>query len=172
MTALKLHPLDDWVLHLGKLLSAFQSLEFVLRGFLYERTAEPEQRPPHGEDLYAHQVGSLVLLNPMTDYRSLKQLIVAYNSSLPPDRNDWAVEPGVADTRDAIAHGRVTAPEVGEKMRLIKFSPPIAKQPTHVRVTVNLTVDLAWLKSQIDYVQTQTLKVVDAHRTLHSSPAV
>lgn len=163
----QLEPNDDWIFHLGALLSSFHSLEFIVRAFLSARTAPPAQRPPYGESLYDAPPGTLVLLNPMMDYRTLLQILRAYNASLPKGRTSWMVDEGVVAIRDAFAHGRVAAPADDPTMHLIKFARPSTKNATHVHVVDNIAVDLSWLKAKISHVLEQVSKVAEAHESLH-----
>jgi hypothetical protein len=166
------HPLEDWASALGKLVSAFQSLELVLRVFLFEHGAKPDQRPSIDEDFYAQPVGTSVLLNPFTDYRTLAELIRAYNAVLPAGASSWTVDEAIAATRDAVAHGRVSASAPDNELRLLKYSKPSHAKATHVEVTFNTLVTLDWLKDRTRAVQSQTRRVVEAHESLNVRPAV
>jgi hypothetical protein len=120
------------------------SLEFLLRMFLQK---SPSARPygiSDGTDIYSYPVGAELPENELTSYDTLGQLIDKYNteiakSGLPP------VDKTLVEIRDALAHGRVSATEPTNELRLLKFSNPIKGR---VRVTFNQTLSPDWFTAQ------------------------
>jgi hypothetical protein len=160
--------IGEIALGLGKLLSAFQSLEFVLRGFLHMRVTPKARRFPPGHSFYEDPVGALVPVNAFTDYKTLKELLRDYNRYVKSVGGDeFTIDPAVVDIRDAIAHGRVAAPGLtAEKFQLIKFSRPAHKDSSEVRVSFRVAVTPEWLRSQMLHVQEQMVRAYSAHETL------
>jgi len=140
-------PLNEHCAELGGLLANFQSLEFILRVFLHKL---PSARPlgyPHGTDIYSFPIGSTLPVNELTSYDSLGSLIKKYNAELNLRHPGLQIDPTLVDLRDALAHGRVSAP-AGDNtlLRLLKFSKPDANG--QVRVVFNSEMTRAWFKSQ------------------------
>jgi len=162
------HPLDDWARDLGKLVNALQSLEFVLRAFLYEREPSPGGQFPSAHDFYADPVGAVVPVNAITDYRTLGELISAYNLLVKAAFPERAIDPAVVGVRDALAHGRVSTlqPEPGEALDLVKYDRPTKDNPTVVRVAVRVHLTRAWLREHLQTIQGHTLRVASAHEEM------
>lgn len=137
--------LEEYACKLGRLVTNLQSLEFVLRVFLHNL---PGSRPiglPHGDDLYSHPVGEKVPENDFTSYDSLGMLIEKYNDAAN-DRRYELIDATLVDVRDALAHGRVSAPLASGTLRLIKFSRP---QSNQVEITFNQELTAEWLTKQV-----------------------
>jgi hypothetical protein len=136
--------LESHALHLGGLIGNFQSLEFVLRAFLHK---QPNARPlgaPYGTDIYLSPVGTTLAESDITSFDSLGQLIDKYNV-VAASRNLPNVDRTLVDIRDALAHGRVSAPAESERLRLIKYGRP---SNGRVRVEFNVEMSGAWLIEQ------------------------
>jgi hypothetical protein len=126
------HPIN-----LGKLLVNFQSLEFVLRAFLYESTKNTIQNASSHDKLKLDKLkeGDLVGENAFTNYDTLKKLIVKYNNNAKISSANFTIDETIVDVRDAITHGRVFGDIPEPPMTLLKFSEPSNKQ---VKVTFSV----------------------------------
>lgn len=136
--------LDEHARHLGGLLGNLQSLEFALRIFL---THLPGARPisaPSGFDLYAAALGAYVPESDMTSYDTLSRLIAKFNKEMI-RRGAPLLDASVIELRDALAHGRVSAPLPDEHLRLLKFSKPVNGV---VQVTFSEVMNEEWFKNQ------------------------
>ena len=104
--------------------------------------------------------------NPITNYDSLRVLVKKVNEQLGdlevPDRIDETV----ADLRDAIAHGRITALHPEGPYRLLKFSR--AKEGM-VQVEVAKTLSPSWLREQVTRTKKETEKVQRIGQSLRLS---
>ena len=136
--------LDEHAMQLGRLVANFQSLEFLLRAFLQDT---PSARPvgvPHGTDIYSYPVGTDLPESELTSYDSLGQLIGKYNKEigkrgLPP------IDETLVEIRDALAHGRVSAADPENNLRLLKFSKPAGGR---VSVAFNEELSSDWFSAQ------------------------
>ncbi len=111
--------LEAYAHNMGSLLANFQSLEFALRSFLQD---QPNARPlgvPWGYDLYSMSIGSEIAESELSSYDSLGELIKKYNRYAD-ERGLNKVDPTLVEVRDALAHGRISAPIEGVHMRLIR----------------------------------------------------
>jgi len=158
--------LGPWAAALGKLVNSLQSLEFVLRVFL-AADARSQDSSAHGHDPYDSPEGSIVPLDPFTDYAQLRELVRRYNAAVAAVLPALVIDPGVVRIRDALAHGRVSAASPSQALRLIKYSPPRREDPTTVTVQFSVQLTEDWLRGQMRAVQNLTLKVVEAHERLH-----
>jgi hypothetical protein len=91
----------------------------------------------------------------MTDYRALGELIDAYNAIAP----EHAIDRTVVDLRDALAHGRVSAPHPTDDFVLLKFDRPSGG---FTRVAYAQAVTEEWLAQEEARVATQFKKVAGA----------
>src|SRR5947209_2870741 len=97
-----------YVIGLGELLRTFQSLEFLLRSFLYEKADPPHTKFPDNFVIQKLSVGDTVETNAATDFSSLSQLIDRYNKLIKPTAPELMLDPSIVQLRDALAHGRVS----------------------------------------------------------------
>jgi hypothetical protein len=142
---------DEHAKQLGGLVGNFHSLEFILRAFLQQL---PTARPigiPHGADIYSFPVGTELPESELTSYDSLRELIEKFNREMG-RRSLPGVDETLVEVRDALAHGRVSAADPSDTLRLLKFSKP---QNGRVRITFGETMTAAWF-------QTQKQRVLDA----------
>lgn len=153
--------LDEYARHLGGLLTNYHGLEFFLRLFLLGLEDAQPIGLPHGTDVYSLPVGTDVPLSDLTSYDSLGNLIDKYN--------DHAEEVGLStidrslvDVRDALAHGRVSATDPSDIMRLIKFSRP---NNGSVTVTFNAVLSEEWFKEQKRRVLEPLFMLAKYHQT-------
>ncbi len=85
----------------------------------------------------------------MTSFDSLGVLIKKFNAKAPAKNPTWGIDPGLVDLRDALAHGRVSAPIISDFLQLVKFSPPKAGKVT---MTFKSQMDKGWFQAQTDRV--------------------
>ena len=137
--------LDEHAYSLGKLLANFQSLEFILRAFLWNLPLAPSCGVPCGTDIYSLPVGTELDECAFTNYDSLGKLIEKYNLGAG-DRRLPQIDPTLVDIRDALAHGRVSTDSLDQPPRLLKFSCP---RNGRVRITFNEQLTQSWFKHQI-----------------------
>lgn len=139
---------------MGKLLMSFQCLEYALRAYLYERCDPPHEPLPPGNDLNTMTFGDVVPENAITRWDSLTHLIRRYNRSI--DDGKLAVDPGLVDLRDALAHGRIASSFSEQNFTLIKFTRPYAG-----RVEVGFLQELSkeWMEKQIARILAECVKV-------------
>ncbi len=160
---------DERTRCLGQLLSTFQGLEFMVRAFLYKREG-PEGAVVDDSPDFNAAVGSFVPISSYSDFRSLDPLVRAYNKLIRRvGRVDLAIDEGIVDVRDAIAHGRIFGTPGSETLELVKFDKPDKTTPGVVRVAVRCTLTTEWLKERAQHVQNQTLRVGKAHSSIPDS---
>jgi hypothetical protein len=140
---------DKYALQMGKLLVNLQSLEYSLRGFLWNKKKGPIL------DLDSLQVGDVVPLNPFTDYSTLGHLVERC------DAEGLAIDRRVVQIRDALAHGRIASSKPQGPDLLLKFSQPKPTDTT-VRVTEAYLLDEARLADDIRFVREEGMKVLAA----------
>ncbi|MER0216099.1 MAG: hypothetical protein DU481_07890 [Nitrosomonas sp.] len=156
---------DDHVKLLGKLIANFQSFELMLRFFLQRL---PTARPigiPCGIDIYSFQVGEDLPENELTSYDSLGELIKKYNKEV--SKHDLEqIDETLVYVRDALAHGRISANDINDTLRLLKFS-----RPKEGRVTVLFNEEMTetWFENQRQRVFIATKLVANAMSVIHSS---
>jgi hypothetical protein len=156
---------------LGALKVNLLSLEFALRMFLYNDevvnamrgTAPPVFAPFANPERL--RIGDCVPLNAFTNYDTLGQLIAKYNQRVAQSASELSVDPALVELRDALAHGRASAPVADGPIHLLKFSRP---QPARscVEVTCSMSLDSAWLDAQPKRVLGAVKKAVEANERL------
>ena len=142
--------LSHYVEELGKVIGNLQSLELILRFYLLKH----EGAPMLSSHLDTVTVGDVVPKNALTDYRSLGQLLDAYNERVGPQDALQAEE--IVRLRDALAHGRLLARQPGPPFRLLKFSDP-KKGP--IKIEIDESIDRSWLATKKALVNTAMEKV-------------
>ncbi|MBY0498883.1 MAG: hypothetical protein K2P74_04590 [Nitrosomonas sp.] len=131
--------LDDHAKQLGGLVGNFQSLEFMLRSFLFLQNGAPE-----GKDIYSFRVGESLPVSELTNWDSLGELIRKFNEEV--NKYDLAkIDKEIVEIRDALAHGRVSACDPSDNLRLLKFDRPRNNQ---VKVLFNEAMTESWFVSQ------------------------
>ena len=75
---------------------------------------------PEGADVYAYPVGTDLPENEFTGYDTLGQLIDKYNDQAT-RRGLQLVDKTLVEIRDALAHGRVSAAEQNDNLKLLNF---------------------------------------------------
>lgn len=152
---------------LGKLVGNLHSLEFLLRAFLHE---QPSARPlgvPYGRDLFASSEGEFVPLNDFTSWDSLGDLIDKANQALA-QSTVQPIDTTIVRLRDAIAHGRVSAPTANEHLRLVKFGKPNGAQ---VQVEFNAELSEAWFTEQTKLIASEIEKLASCLKYSQSAQA-
>jgi hypothetical protein len=135
------------------------TLEFFLRVFLYEKEASTDQRREE-LNLTTLKAGDHVSRSALTDYGSLEQVILQYNT-LVRGNPKLIIDIKIAKVRDAIAHGRVFGVSGAETLTLLKFKRP-KKHEKGVKVEFVESLTLQWLEAQITRVGASLEKVADA----------
>jgi hypothetical protein len=126
---------DDHNRGVGSIIMDLQSLETHIRYFLYRRDGEYAAFPKPG-DWQTRETW-------LTKFISLGDLIKEYNSSLKShERALFLVTDSVVDLRDAIAHGRLLAPNLNPPFSLWKFSRP---KNSNVRVDFYEEITREWI---------------------------
>ena len=150
------HPIN-----LGKLLVNFQSLEFVLRAFLWESEKDVERNSSTYQELKLNKLkeGDMVAEDAFTNYDSLNVLIDKYNQTPKILSAGLTIDKSVVSIRDAIAHGRVSGDIPQPPMILLKFSKPSNKR---VKVIFSVQLTPEWFREQLSKTQQATLVVVKA----------
>jgi hypothetical protein len=145
---------NDQAAMLGRLLMSFQCLEYALRAFLYSRCDPPHEPLSPGSDLTTMTFGDVLPENAITRWDSLTHLIRRYNRAIRDVQ--LAVDPGLVELRDALAHGRIAACSSGWNFALVKFTRPYAG-----RVEVGFREELSkeWMEKQINRVLAECEKV-------------
>ena len=153
--------------YLGKLVTNMQSLEFALRAFL--RNIEIALNPPKIIIMLDKmKEGETVPVTAFTNYDNLKQLIQKYNDNPKVISANMTIDATLVDIRDAIAHGRVSAPYPSSDLTLLKFGEPIKPLKNQVRVTFSVLITEEWLKKQIKRFYDAVIKVSQANQMLQS----
>ncbi len=150
---------DETRFLIGKLYTNLQSLEFALRGALYEKASPPHNPLKYGTSINSFNTGDILPENAMTDYSTLGQLIVRFNAEIAKGDNAWTVDKEVVVIRDALAHGRSSGNEIDAHYTLIKFDRP-KNSLVNVVFAQRLTKD--WLKEKVKFVYNEALKVIKA----------
>ncbi|WP_155524183.1 hypothetical protein [Burkholderia sp. PAMC 28687] len=95
------------------------SLEYLIRCFL----ARLDGKDSVADFPHVAHVGENVIATPLTDYRSLSNLIRDFNSDAKRYDRDLISDKIVA-LRDVPAHGRLGATQIDEGFRLLKYKLP------------------------------------------------
>lgn len=136
---------DRHALCLGTLLTNLQTLEFLLRLFLYKRRSRPHISFVRGQNLTGLRVGKVLPENAVTDYDSLRKLILRYNAIAARKDPGLKIAEDLVSLRDALAHGRVFVPKTGLPLQLLKFTKPRNRS---VKVEFSAALTVEWLANQ------------------------
>lgn len=131
----------QYTLRLGKLVSHFQSLEFILRTFLVNYESK---RFLELVRLFELKEGEFVTHNAFTNWDNLRNCIEKYNSHVKSSEANLEIDETLVVVRDAIAHGRVFSqdPAFATPNKLLKFSMP---QDDKVQVEFSAWLTEDWL---------------------------
>jgi hypothetical protein len=149
------HPLSE--LHplcLGKLIGNLLTIELLARLFLHNSGGQPQNL----NELLRVKVEEFVSLSPLTDGRSLREVLEAYNKSA----KNYPVETSrIVDLRDALAHGKVFGSgsiQTVTVLRLLKFKRN-NKKDKKVQVTVAEDMTEAWFVDNIKFLEDSAEKI-------------
>ena len=148
--------IDQHALCLGTLFTNLQTLEFLLRLFLYKKRSRPHISFVRGQNLTGLRVGKVLPENAVTDYDSLGKLIRRYNATAVGKVHGLKITDDLVSLRDALAQGRVFVPKTGLPLQLLKFTKPRGKT---VRVEFAAALSLDWLEKQSTRVLAEITKV-------------
>ena len=144
-TDLPATPYDvDYPARLGRLIANVSMLEFTLRVALYLMDTPRAARRSGDWRIAALSVGDEVEESWLTSWSSLTDLIAAYNDH----QAKLGLEPidaGIADLRNALAHGCITGATATDPYALVRFDRP--KGGT-VRVLEKYVMTFAWIGEQ------------------------
>lgn len=160
-------PVNEHALALGKLVSNLQSLEFALRAFLVNDEIRAGSSFPQSANLNNMDIDDVVPLNAFTNYDTLGKLIRRYNSNRTISSADLRIDETLADIRDAVAHGRVSASAPSGHLQLLKFSKPRGNEK-HVKVTFSAAMTKEWFGVQIRRARNALLTVNEANDKLQN----
>lgn len=145
--------------NIGILICNLQTLEFQLRSILaWANFPAPSGMPIHHK-LADLKEGNEYRAGALTDYDSLRALVVRFNS-IAAERGLKPLDSAIVTLRDALAHGRCAADRGEQYFRLIKFSPV---KNGRVTVTYNQVLDAQWHDRQRKLLS-DALWVLDAAR--------
>ena len=150
--------LNEYATGLGKLVANLNSLEFAIRAFLYKEADGPYNPLLPGLRLDHLASGQMVPVNALTDYDSLRKLLKRYNRVV--GTANLQVDVSVADTRDALAHGRISKGPHAKVFRLLKFADP--KGGTTTKVTYSQRLTKPWMSSQVKRIARALRRVAKA----------
>ena len=150
--------LDEHTFLLGKLLVNFHSLEFSLRAYLANAPGAAPMGLPPGTDVYSQPVGTDIPENVITSYDSLSELLAKVNKKLEAQHLP-ELDRSLIEVRDALAHGRVSAPSAEPPLRLIKFERP---RNGVARVAFNVVMTEEWFAQQRGRVHDAVMHVLAA----------
>jgi len=165
MLDMELSEQDKHSLNLGRLVGNLQSLEFALRAFLVNSEIASGASFPQSASLDKMNEGEIVPKNAFTNYDSLEKIIKKYNRDPKILAAGLTIDKSLVAVRDAIAHGRVSAPAPSASLRLLKFGKPENNQ---VKVVFSVTMTREWLAEQIKRAYEAVLKVSEANERLRS----
>ena len=157
--------MEEHAKNLGKLVANMQSLEFALRAFLMNNEIASGVSSPQSVNLDTMNDGDIVPENALTNYDTLKELIKKYNHNHKILSAGLMIDKTLVDVRDAIAHGRVSAPTPSASLRLLKFDKP---KNHRVKVTFSVLVTKEWFREQITRFYNAVIKVNEANGRLQS----
>jgi hypothetical protein len=138
------------------LFTNLQTLEFLLRLFLYRKRSRPHISFVRGQNLTGLRVGKVLPENAVTDYDTLGKLIRRYNAIAARKIPGLKIAKDLVSLRDALAHGRVFVPMTGLPLQLLKFTRP---RDGRVKVEFAAALTLDWLGKQSARVLAEIEKV-------------
>jgi hypothetical protein len=134
--------------NIGSIIAWLQTTELMLRWWLTKAGKHDIVIPSY--------VGQVMAKSPMTDYRTLGQLIGAYNSQLSAEEGNYLLDVAIVTLRDALAHGRILA-ELNDKVpTLYQFS---KLENGKVTVLAKKTLTPEMLTSDMDFLRDQFFRL-------------
>jgi hypothetical protein len=155
--------LNDLPHELGRVLTNFLTLEFVLRLFLSELQKTDSKLHTPMVNLHSLSIGDWVSENPLTNYDTLGKLIKKVNAEIKKRGSSKQVDPSVVKLRDAIANGRIFSRGPDDPISFMKFSKPFNGE---VKVTLAVLITPDWLEQQIEHTSSEIGKVFGIARDL------
>ena len=146
------------LINLGKLVNNMQSLEFGLRGCLFE----DEITKGISKQLTSHPKftkGEVLPKNAYTNWDSLSKLIRKYNGL--PISKGFEIDETLVEIRDVIAHGRVFLYSETGIIQLVKFSKP---KGSKVEVEFSSWMTEEWVGRQNDLFYEAVRKVAEVNQ--------
>jgi hypothetical protein len=145
----------DFNSHVGGIVMNLQALETALRFFFFRKNGELNPFPKPGVDSTPS--------SSLTAYKELRKWIRMFNSGLSKEeRPKYGITEEIVEIRDAIAHGRLVAPDPPElPYTLWKFDHAV-DGISPVRFSKVLTED--WLTETIALLDRENDKVVSCHK--------
>ena len=132
--------MTEHVRRVGEIFLNLQSLEFLLRGFLFG--VRDEKSDGRYENM---PVGNTVTENSLTNYHTLGKLIEQYNKCVVDSARDSCLrKDDLVALRDALAHGRVFSLSPDADCVLLKFSKPKGGK---VKITYSQNMDTGWYRT-------------------------
>ncbi len=131
---------DKHIELLGKLVANMQTMETLLRFSLLVAVTPKNTAPEY----HKFERGDVVGEDVFTDFRTLGELIGAYNRS--PQSAGLELDGTLQDVRDAIAHGRVFSTNESDPQLLLKFDKP---KRGKVAVAFSALMTYEWFDQQI-----------------------
>jgi hypothetical protein len=152
--------MSEHVKRVGEIIVNLQTLEFLLRRFLFGMRRE------HAEKRYENLVvGDEVSENSFTNYQTLRQLIKDYNTQVPQSRPELKLSiSDLTRLRDALAHGRIFSVASDDDYLLLKFSKPVDGK---IKVTYCENMDDAWYQTNGQLTFKAIGSVMKAGKLLH-----
>lgn len=130
---------------LGRLLTNMLSLEMLLRLYLFSKEGGTDS---HKFNIDSFKEGDIVPKNHLTDPNfTLRPLIEKYNSYCKTTSGELCIDPNLADTRNALVHGRVLSPDpTFSKIRLYNF---VKEKEGQIRMAFTVSMTKEWFAKQI-----------------------
>jgi len=143
---------DDFNKKIGAIIMNLQALETVIRFFFFRKNGEQHPFPKRCGDRYVPSTS-------LTNYCQLRKWVRKFNSGLSQEeRPKYAISEDIVEMRDAIAHGRLVAPDPPSlPYTLWKFGEPVNCQ-VEVKFCDVLTAE--WLDSKWKLIAAEKDKVV------------
>jgi hypothetical protein len=142
---------------LGKLVATLQSLEYLIRVFLYDRETAPPLADP--DRWYGLKKGDRVPANSLTSFETLSSLVTRFNKFVSHAHAELQVDRAVVRLRDALAHGRATGESGSLHLTILKFG---RERNGEVRVEFAAEMTDLWFADPLDLVAEGASRVREA----------
>jgi hypothetical protein len=147
---------DEYNKGIGAIVMNLQALETVIRFFFFRKNSEQYPFPQSGGERYVPSTS-------LTKYCQLRKWIRKFNSCLKQEElSKYSISEGIVEIRDAIAHGRLFAPDPPSlPYTLWKFGEPVNGR-VEVKVCEVLTAE--WLDNTSKLMAAEKDKVVECFK--------
>jgi hypothetical protein len=144
---------DDFNKRIGAIIMNLQSLESIIRFFFFRENGEQHPFPKQCGNSYVPSTS-------LTNYCQLRKWVRKFNSGLKQEEfKRYSISEEVVDIRDAIAHGRLIAPDPPSlPYTLWQFGEPIIDGQVEVKLCAALTAE--WLDGKWKLISAEKDKVV------------